>query len=175
MKRKTFVAAAVLCCVGMVPARADEAVAAAALERLGARIQRDGKLQTSPVVEVDLSGLKVQDSDLVHLREFRSLRVLNFSYTAITDAGLQHVRGLTSLQSLSFAETKVTDAGLAHLAGLGQLLKLAFPFNQGVTDRGLPQLHGLKRLESINLADTKVTAAGIAELQKALPKAYIIH
>jgi hypothetical protein len=44
-----------------------------------------------------------------------------------------------------------------------------------VTDKGLEHLKDLKRLQFLSLFDTKVTKAGVAAIQKALPKAGIVH
>src|SRR5438477_11668371 len=78
-------------------ARADEASAVKAVEKLGGKITRDDKLPGKPVIGVNLTGTKV------------------------TDAGLKELKDLKQLTSLILAKTKVTDAGLKELKQLKQL------------------------------------------------------
>jgi hypothetical protein len=158
----------------------DEAKAGAAVENLGAVVKRDPTLPGKPVVEVSFqgstTGRPIKDADLAALHGLKHLKVLYLGYvTTTTDAGLVHLRGLTSLEKLALPETKITDAGLVNLRTLANLKSLGFPFCKGITDRGLVHLNGLKKLTELNVAGTSVTPKGIADLQKALPKAYIIH
>ena len=43
---------------------------------------------------------------------------MNLSGTKVTDAGLEHLKGLTQLQELDLTDTKVTGEGLEHLKEL---------------------------------------------------------
>ena len=73
----------------------DEAVAA--LEKLGAKIERNEQGD----VGVDLSDTEITDAGLVYLKEMTKLENLELEGTQITDAGLVHLQGLTTLASLS--------------------------------------------------------------------------
>ena len=158
-------------------ARADEAAAIAALEKLGAKIMRDEKKPSKPIVEVKLTGAKVTDADLAglvpHLKELKSLPALTLTGAAVTDAGLAHLKELKSLPALVLAGTKVTDAGLVHLKELKSLTFVSLS-GTAVTDAGLVHLKELNSLTAIRLQGAKnVTDAGVADLRKALPKCQI--
>ena len=79
------------------PAQAVETDLIAALEKLGAKIERN------------------DNGDVVTVR-------CSWNET-LTDAGLVHLKGMTNLQTLDLQRTKVTDAGLVKaLARAGALL-----------------------------------------------------
>ena len=98
----------------------------------------------SAVVDLDFSGQKFSDADLVPLAGLKNLKKLSLARTALKDSALVHLKGLAGLESLNLFQTEVTDAGLDQLAGL----------------------KGLKRLY---VYQTKVTEAGVAKLKTALP------
>src|SRR2546429_655862 len=126
-------------------ARADEASAVKAVEKLGGKVTRDDKLPGKPVIGVNLAGTKVTDGDLKELKDLKQLTTLYLNMTGVTDAGLQELQHLKQLTSLSLWHTSVTDAGLK-------------------------ELKDLKQLTSLNLLVTEqVTDDGVADLQKALP------
>src|SRR5437764_14712830 len=79
-------------------ARADEASAVAALEKLGAKIKRDDKQPGKPVVEVVLEDTKVTDAGLKDLKDLKSLESLNLFNTKVTDAGLKELKDLKNLK-----------------------------------------------------------------------------
>ena len=70
------------------PAQTANADPVAALEKIGAKIQRN---EQAEIIEVFLRG------------------------TQITDAGLVHLKGLTKLQTLGLIGTMVTETGVADL------------------------------------------------------------
>src|SRR5215469_7084776 len=76
------------------------------------------------VIEVQLSGSKVTDDGLVHLRDIGNLQRLNLYGTNITGAGFAHSHGLTNLRWLNLNRTRFTDVGLSHLDGLTGLEEL---------------------------------------------------
>src|SRR5437870_178159 len=125
-------------------ARADEASAVKAVEKLGGKVTRDDKLPGKPVIGVNLGGTKVTDADLKELKDLKHLTSLNLGWAKVTDVGLKELKHLKQLTTLYLGGTKVTDAGLK-------------------------ELKDLKQLTSLNLAETRVTADGVADLQKALP------
>jgi hypothetical protein len=113
-----------------------------ALEELGGDVDTENE-------RINLTGSRIADAGLVHVKSFTKLQTLELGSTQITDAGLVHLRGLTALRTLDLSRTRVSDAGLVHLRGLSQL-------------------------QIVDLTGTGVTAAGIRDLQKALPRTKII-
>ncbi len=61
------------------------------------------------------------DSDLVQVRHFSRLEVLQLTRSFVTDAGLTSLGGLNHLESLYLDDTAVTDSGLVQLEGLTTL------------------------------------------------------
>jgi len=110
---------------------------------------------------LDLSGTKITDAGLEHLKDLPQLQTLDLSGTKVTDAGLERLQGLRQLQELGLSGTEVTDAGLEHLRGLPELEKLCF----WATGAGLKHLSGLPRLRELDLGGTKVTDAGLEHLK----------
>ncbi len=86
--------------------------AVAAIKKLGGTV-RDNT--SGEVIQVTLSGTKITDKGLEHLKGLTSLTFLHLRNTNVTDAGLEYLKGITSLISLNLPGTKITDAGLAEL------------------------------------------------------------
>jgi internalin A len=154
-------------------ARADEASAVKAVEKLGGKVTCDDKLPGKPVIGVNLGGVTgtgndVTDAVLKELNDLKQLTTLHLGVTQVTAAGLKELKELKQLTSLDLTGIKVTDAGLKELKELKQLTSLNLN-GTGVTDAGLKELKELKQLTSLSLGGTKVTADGVADLQKALP------
>ena len=66
-----------------------------AIERMGGFITPGGRILPEGMV-VDIEGSTVTDTDLIHLRSLKSVRVLVLDRTRITDAGLAHLKELKS-------------------------------------------------------------------------------
>ena len=96
-------------------ARADEASAVKAVEKLGGKITRDDKLPGKPVIGVDLYGAQVTDAGLKELKDLNQLTSLDLHQTQVTDAGLKELKDLKQLTSLNVYETQVTANGVADL------------------------------------------------------------
>jgi len=126
------------------------------------RIRRD---EGAERLEISLSGTRLVDDELAHLRELPGLRVLVLTKSQVTDAGLAHLAGLTNLHTLVLSQTRVTDTGLAELKGLTGLRELALD-EAPVTDTGLEYLQGLTSLEYLSLKGTRVSDAGLACLKR---------
>jgi WD40 repeat protein/Leucine-rich repeat (LRR) protein len=73
------------------------------------------KLKDAQLQFLMLQDTGLTDEDLVELKGFLGLRVLNLSRTRVTDAGLEHLAGFKNLVALYLAETAVTDKGVAKL------------------------------------------------------------
>src|ERR687884_2273610 len=119
-------------------ARADEASAVKAVEKLGGKVTRDDKLPGKPVIEVNLAFAHVTDAHLKELKE--------------------ELKGLKQLTSLALYNSQVTDAGLKEIADLKQLTTL-YLNNLRVTDAGLKELRDFKKLTTLALCNAPVTDA----------------
>ena len=96
-------------------ARADEASAVKAVEKLGGKVTRDDKLPGKPVIGVRLHEIGVADAALKELADLKQLTWLSLTVCRVTDAGLKELKDLKQLTSLNLAETKVTADGVADL------------------------------------------------------------
>ena len=96
-------------------ARADEASAVKAVEKLGGKVTRDDKLPGKPVIAVNLAGTLVTDAGLKELKDFKQLTSLDLRDTQVTDAGLKELKDLKQLTTLILDRTKVTDVGIEEL------------------------------------------------------------
>lgn len=172
--------------------RLTEAEAAAALEKLGARVTRDATLPGNPVVGVlcgkgcaladehftlfaslpevrtlDLVGhARVTGTGLVHLRGLKKLEELDLSRCAIESRHLAPVKDFPELWKLGLWFTAVDDAGLKHLRDHPRLKNL-YLTGAPVTDEGLRNLGSLPRLEDLRLGRTGITDEGLKLLTKA--------
>lgn len=166
-----------------------ESDAAGALEKRGARLQRDraglifsanirGRLQTEdwnnlarlPNLRLLALEMPLRDADLPQLKRLTGLQSLSISASDISDAGLGAISNLTGLQNLSLTETRITDEGLAAIRTLSELRDL-FIYGSQITDEGLAHLQSLERLRQLSLYDSAVTGTGLAHLHK-LPELY---
>ena len=96
-------------------ARADEASAVKAVEKLGGTVTRDDKLPGKPVIGVNLAGTQVTDASLKELKDLKQLTTLNLAFAQVTDADLKELKDLKQLTSLNLIHVKVTDDGVAAL------------------------------------------------------------
>src|SRR4051794_6048559 len=103
--RTMLVAAVMLLACLSGAARADEASAVKAVEKLGGKVTRDDKLPGKPVIGVNLYGV-------------------NLYCKKVTDAGLKELKHPKQLTNLDLAGTQVTDADLKELKDLKQLTSL---------------------------------------------------
>jgi hypothetical protein len=76
--------------------RADEDAAVKAVKELGGQVKVDADRSGKPVVEVYFLGAQVTDAGLKHLKELKSLQVLDLSSTMVTDAGLKELKEFKS-------------------------------------------------------------------------------
>src|SRR5437763_688203 len=82
---------------------------------------QDGKRPGAPVIAVDLSHEKVDDTILDLVAALPELDSLNLTGTNVTGAGLERLTGLKKLRELHLENTLVDDVGLGHLKGLTSL------------------------------------------------------
>lgn len=112
--------------------------------------RRHGRL-----VEVDLSGTNVRDSDIYYLSCIKNLSRLNLSGTKITDVGMEDIKLLQRLRFVILDNTRVTNQGIKNLSKLYLLKKLSF-VNTLVTREVLKDLEYLIRLEDLRIGNGEV-------------------
>ena len=125
------------------------------------------------VEELILSGSRVTDAGLEHLRRMVGLEVLELRRAPLTDDGLKHAAGLKNMRRLDLAKTTIGNDGLAHIKGMANLEELNLAQTK-VNDGGLKHLSGLTNLVILNLSRTRVTDAGLKHLE-GLPDLRIIY
>src|SRR5262245_30855891 len=106
----------------------DEAVAA--IEKLGGKVEVDANRPGKHAIAVKLTGDKVTDTDLVHLKPLTELQRLDLFATKVRGDGLKNLSGLTQLRYLSLHSSEVTDEGLPHLKELKQLRTLDLRYTE---------------------------------------------
>ena len=143
----------------VAPAR--EARLLADLRQRGARYKLNSRQQ---VVKLDLSGMKLKETDLWSLNVFRQLGELSLAKTETTDATLSMLRKLPRLKALDLTGTRITNVGIWMLRDLTHLEDLSLAETQ-IDDRALSSLRGLRYLKSLNLTKTRVTTIGLLQLE----------
>jgi len=122
--RTALVGAAMLSASLPGAARADEATAVKAVERLGGYVTRDDKLPGRPVTGVRLGGLQVTDASLEELKAFEHLATVTLFSSPATGTGFKVLRGLKKLTTLELQNTDVGDKGMDALKSLEHLTTL---------------------------------------------------
>lgn len=135
----------------------------------GARHLRVSQLSIfGALEELDLSGCRVSEEDLVAIGRMKKLRRLDLSWTAITGDSLAPVQKLEQLESLNLCNTRVDDDGLIHLATLARLQKLNLDSTR-VTGAGIRVLKELSQLRELSVSNTDVDPESLEALQKSIP------
>lgn len=121
-----------------------------------------------------LSGVALQDADLVSLKDMGELEWLTLN-GSFTESGLWHLGNLDSLKLLRIDNLSCPSGrGLASLAGLESLHD--FGFNGPITDAALDTLAGFPSLWSLTVrTDEPVRPETIDHLWKRLPTVEYIH
>ena len=163
---------------------ADQEKAIAAIKKLGGKVTLDEKQFRKPVVRVNLSGTKVTDAGLVHLKGLTNLRWLDLGDTNVTDAGLVHLKGLTKLERLDLWSTKVSATGFKELQKAlpncqirvsaavrydlppGEKLKAVIDIEKLGGSVRLDEKRPGKPVVRVDLNDTEVTDAGLVHLKE---------
>jgi Leucine-rich repeat (LRR) protein len=96
-------------CLAYIPCKAD------AVDRI---------THSASLRELVLIGCGLNDSELDHINECRSLTNVDLSYNAITDAGIAHLTNMTQLQRLRLAGTGIGDQAINRIAYLTNLVDL---------------------------------------------------
>jgi len=79
----------------------------------------------SALTALDLSGTRITDAGLVHLKGLPRLSSLTLTATQVTDAGLEHLKGMTGLKTLYLNGTDVTDASVQQFKQSRPSLRVA--------------------------------------------------
>ena len=116
------------------------------------------------IKRLDLSGAKLTDDDLDHLKGLAQLQTLWLAGNKISDAGLAKLGVLSQIKKLGLKGTKITDDGLVHLSRFSHLELLDLD-DTAVTDVGLKHLRGFIKLQYLGLERTRITDAGVTQLQ----------
>lgn len=144
--------------------------ALAALRELGGTIRTD---DAGRVVDVDLSGTKFTDADVLHLAVLVDLEQLSLRGTEISDSGLRQLTGLDKLQLLDVGKTRISDAGLQWLRQLDSLQYLLLGQTH-VTEAGVPELRKMTKLQGLSLVGIPLSVEALAALQTALSDCQIV-
>src|SRR3546814_10689350 len=84
------------------------------------------------VVQLNLSGMPLEDPQFALLKEFTNLRQLNLNYTSVTDQDLENIASLPHLRSLMLTGTDITPEGVAslrseeHTSELQSLMRISY-------------------------------------------------
>jgi hypothetical protein len=125
--------------------------------------------------DISLSGLQLQDSDLVFLEHMPLLESLMIQLDPLTGTSLRHLRELPELNRLYVSGVSDrTGADLAHLNGLPKLRSLHLTGD--ITDTALTSLTGPLSLESLTVeTDDPIRRQTVAELKNSHPVIEFIH
>ncbi len=121
---------------------------------------------------LDLAGTRVTDSCAASFEGLVDLRSVSLWQTCLSDKGIAHLRRLRNLKYLNLRHTKTTNSGLVHLKDLPRLEYVALG-ETAVDDDGLMCLTACKQLREVDLwrerGSHQFTPAGIARFQRAFP------
>lgn len=128
------------------------------------KAMQDFKVDPSTNEEIDLSGRKTTDANLVDL-ELLPVRVLKLSNTSITDEGLRTLGKIKSLESLKLVKsTLITAKGIEHLTGLTKLRFLDVTSTR-LGDEVLPVVAKFKSLEKLSMKYLHLTEKALLPLK----------
>ena len=123
---------------------------------------------------VNLSQNKVEDPDLIHLRNLNGLQRLNLNETRVTDDGMRQLEGLTGLKALDLSGTQITGNGLEHLRGL-TALEYLYINQTKVGDADMRHLKGLTNLRHLDVTGTAITNEGVEQIKRHHPGVEVIQ
>ncbi len=109
------------------------------------------------LTRLDLSGTKVTDAGLQHLKGLKQLRELNLHYAEyLSEDGLAVLKSFPQLEALNLRGTRVTSKVFEHIAPLRNLRDLDLGFTE-ITDDGFEALLELPRLERLVIGGNRLT------------------
>jgi acetyl esterase/lipase len=115
------------------------------------------------LVWLELSGTAITSAGLIHLKELKTLRILNICLTAVDDRGFEHLAGMTDMRRMVICASKITGTGFAHLRGMKRLESINL-HSSPASDAGLEAIGKLTSLKRLEIVHTNVTDAGLKHL-----------
>jgi len=112
---------------------------------------------------LELSGTAVTSAGLVHLKDLKSLEVLNICLTACGDEGFEHLAGLTKMKRMVICASQITGSGFKHLGGMTQLESINL-HSAPASDEGLEAIGKLGSLLRLEIVHTAVGDAGLKHI-----------
>jgi len=119
------------------------------------------------VQEISFDHVRLEDSQMEHLRGLTGLRLVDLRESFLTDAGLGFLQSLTLLEDLNLHGNDITAEGLENIQGLSALRFLNL-HKREIGDAGLARIAGLTSLEELDVEKTGLTDDGIAHLSSFL-------
>ena len=112
------------------------------------------------MMELNLDGRGVHDSDIMGLGALKSLVKLDLHSAVISDRGAREICKLSNLKWLAVCGGSLTSVGARMICdGCEMLRRVDFSQNSCVRDEAVGALAALVWLEEINLSNTGVTSA----------------
>ncbi|MBL8211505.1 MAG: hypothetical protein JNK87_12365 [Bryobacterales bacterium] len=109
------------------------------------------------LTKLDLSGTKITDAGLQHLKTLKNIRELNLHYAEyISEDGLAVLKTFPQLEVLNLRGTRVTSKVFEHIAHLKNLRDLDLGFTE-ITDDGFEALLELPKLERLVIGGNRLT------------------
>jgi serine/threonine protein kinase len=112
-----------------------------------------------------LSGTKITNRGLRHLKSLTGLLEIHLDDDRITDDGLRHFTEVPSLRIIRLTNTAVTDAALGQFQQCPNLMELHLGRTL-ITDAGLMPLKDVPKLKHLFAESTRITDAGVSEFSK---------
>lgn len=128
--------------------------------------------QMAGLFDLDLSGTRIENEEVVHLKTLHEALALNLNDTNIDDSTLAHLGQISRLSCLELRSTQITDVGVSHLAKLPELVLLDLSQTR-ISDASVKHLAKLSSLLSLKLDGSQITKTGLEQLRAALPNAHI--
>jgi hypothetical protein len=142
------------------------------LTLLAPQIEGAGLRHIAPLPDLQDLVLGAGVRDLTAMPEFKSLRELNLSGTAVNDEALTPLAECHRLEILSLDQTAIGDKGIKELSRLTCLRSISLRDTQ-VGDAGLMSLQPLPKLRNLSIDRTRVSNGGLAALQKFAALEYL--
>ncbi|MFQ5734815.1 MAG: hypothetical protein ACE5KM_23015, partial [Planctomycetaceae bacterium] len=124
--------------------------------------------QIESIRTVELRGCPLKDRHFRDLSKLPALEYVDIGFTDVTDAGIRHLRNHRSLKVLDLTNnTKITDKGIAELRQLKDL-KILVLSGTRISNAGLVHLKRLPALEYLAIDGTRIKTTS-AQLLKMFP------
>ena len=139
------------------------------LARAGAEFETDS---AGNIVEVYFSGGLAVGEDLLLLAGLDHVTDIGISGVKLGDDGLRHLKTLSNLKQLDASDTKCTDKDLQHLIGITAIERINLS-DTSITDASVATLLAMPNLKWVDLSATRMTVEGILHLRQQKPGLHI--